>query len=218
MLVKDIMKTNVVTIPSSTPILEARKIMEVHNVRRIPVVDKGRLVGVITKAITRRVAPSEATSLSVWEINYLMAKMVVKDVMKTDVVTVSPDVTVECAVATAQQHGVGALPVLEDDVLVGILTTNDFFYKILNPLLGINESGARLIVYGADTPDQICTVMEIAKDQNVGIKAVHTIGLPESASHDLIIHLDTDDASSVIAQLKSAGFHLDERDFQACSL
>ena len=218
MLVKDIMNTNVVTIPSSTPILEARKIMEVHNVRRIPVVDKGKLVGMITKAITRRVAPSEATSLSVWEINYLMAKMVVKDVMKTDVVTVSPDITVECAVATAQQNGVGALPVLEDGVLVGVLTTNDFFYKILNPLLGINEDGTRLVIYGADTPDQMCKVLEIAKNQNMGVKAVHTIGLPDSASRDLIIHLDTNDVADLTAQLKSAGFHLDEREYHACSL
>ena len=140
MYVRDIMTTNVVTIPSSTSIADAKRIMEAHRIRRLVVVDKGKLVGMITKAITRRVAPSEATSLSVWEINYLMAKMVVKDVMKTDVVTVSPDVTVECAVATAQQHGVGALPVLEDDVLVGILTTNDFFYKILNPLLSFYNS------------------------------------------------------------------------------
>ncbi len=218
MLVKDIMTTNVVTIPSSTPILEARKIMEAHNVRRIPVVDKGILVGMITKAITRRVAPTEATSLSVWEINYLMAKMVVKDVMKTDVVTVSPDITVECAVATAQQSGVGALPVLEDGVLVGVLTTNDFFYKILNPLLGINEDGTRLVIYGADTPDQMCKVLEIVKNQNMSVKAVHTIGLPNSASRDLIIHLDTNNAADLTAQLKSAGFHLDEREFQACSL
>lgn len=218
MLVKDIMTTNVVTIPGSTPVLEARKIMETHNIRRIPVVDKGKLSGMITKAITRRVAPSEATSLSVWEINYLMAKMEVKDVMKTGVVTVSPDITVECAVATAQENGVGALPVVEDGMLAGILTTNDFFYKILNPLLGINEEGSRLVVYGADTPDQICKVMEIVKDQNAGIKAVHTMGLPESASRDLIIHIDTNDTGNMMAQLKAAGFHLDEREFHACSM
>ena len=75
MLVRDAMTTNVVTVASNTPVLEARKIMEVHNVRRIPVVDKGKLVGMVTKNMTRRAAPSDATSLSVWEINYLMAKM-----------------------------------------------------------------------------------------------------------------------------------------------
>ena len=94
MLVRDIMTMNVVTIPSNTPVLEARKIIETHNIRRLPVVDKGKLVGVVTKNMTRQAAPTEATSLSVWEINYLMAKMTVKQIMKKDPVTVTPGITV----------------------------------------------------------------------------------------------------------------------------
>ncbi|MEA3459735.1 MAG: CBS domain-containing protein, partial [Chloroflexota bacterium] len=160
MLVKDTMTTNVVTIPSSTPVLEAKKLMDVHKVERLPVVDKGKLVGIVTKGGIERASPSAATSLSIWEINYLVAKMTVKEVMRRELVTVAPDTTVESAVASAQKHAVGALPVMEEDKLVGILTTNDFFYKILNPLLGIGESGKRIIVYGADTPEQICKVME----------------------------------------------------------
>ena len=146
MLVKDIMTTNVVTIPSNMPVLEARSIMEAHKVRRLPVIDKGKLVGMITKGMTRRVTPSEATSLSVWELNYLMSKMTVKEVMKEVVVTVPPNCTVECAVSTAQERGVGALPVMEDNKVIGIVTTNDFFYKILNPIMGIGEDGSRISV------------------------------------------------------------------------
>lgn len=218
MLVKDIMTTNVVTISSNTPVLEARKIMEVHSVRRLPVVDKGKLVGMVTKNMTRRAAPSEATSLSVWEINYLMAKMIVKEIMKRDVVTVPPDLTVECAVATAQERGVGALPVIEDNVVVGIITTNDFFYKILNPLLGINEEGRRMIVYGADTPDQIISVMEVLKKKAAGteIKAMHTLAFPDAASRDLVLHLNTEDVSSVKQELAHLGFRTDERDHLPC--
>lgn len=215
MFVKDVMTTNVITIPSNMPVLEARKIMEVHKIRRLPVVDKGKLVGVVTKNMMRRAAPSEATSLSVWEINYLMAKMTVKDIMKTDPVTVTTDITVERAVATAQERGVGALPVLEDDVLVGIITTNDFFYKILNPLLGMNESGKRVIVYGADTPDQICKVMDAVKESGTGIKAIHTIAFPEAVSKDLIVHIDGEDATGIVAKLKGMGFHVEEREHQA---
>jgi len=142
MLVKDIITTNVVTVPSNTPVMEARKIMDVHRIERLPVVDRGRLVGIVTKGLLQRTGPSEATSLSVWEINYLIARMTVKEIMRKDVVTVPPDITVECAVATAQEHHVGALPVLEGERLVGILTNNDFFYQILNPLLGINEGAS----------------------------------------------------------------------------
>ena len=215
MLVRDAMTTNVVTVAGNTPVLEARKIMEVHNVRRLPVVDKGKLVGMVTKNMTRRAAPSDATSLSVWEINYLMAKMMVKDIMKVDPITVSPDVTVECAVATAQVRGVGALPVVEDGMVVGILTTNDFFYKILNPLLGINEGGKRIVVYKADTPDQICKVMDAIKDGGATIKALHTISFPEAVSKDLIVHMDLDDATAIIEKLKGMSFHVDERAHQA---
>lgn len=218
MLVRDIMTTNVVTIPSNTPVLEARKIMEVHKVRRLPVVDKGRLVGMVTKNMTRRAAPSEATSLSVWEINYLMAKMTVKDIMKKDPITVSPDVTVECAAATAQEHGVGALPVIEDHVVVGVITTNDFFYKILNPLLGINEGGRRFMVYGADTPDEIIKIMEVvkAKAPGVKVKALHSVAIPDARSRDLVVHLDTEDITQVLAGVKAAGFRVDERDHYPC--
>jgi len=216
MLVKDIMTTNVVTVASSTPALEARKIMEAHNIERLPVVDRGKLVGMVTKNLLRRAGPSEATSLSVWEINYLIAKMTVKEVMKKEVVAIPPDVTVECAVATAQTHRVGALPVLEDNRLVGILTTNDFFYKILNPLLGVNEEGTRITVYGADTAEQICKVMEAIKSEGIGVKVIHTIAVPEAASRDLIVHLDTQDISKVVSKLRELGFHVDERQYGVC--
>ena len=216
MLVKDIMTTNVVTISSSTPVMEARKLMEVHKIRRLPVVDKGKVIGVVSKNSARRAGPSEATSLSVWEINYLMAKMTVKEILKKEIVTVSPDCTVESAIATAQEHGVGALLVIDGDMLVGVLTTNDFFYKILNPLLGINEGGKRIIVYGADTPDQVTKVMEVVKGQGVGIKAMHTIAVADAASKDLILHLETEDAGKVTEQLRGAGFHVHERDHRPC--
>ena len=216
MLLKDIMTTNVVTIPSSTPVMEARKLMDVHKIERLPVVDKGKLVGMVSKNLLQKVGPSEATSLSVWEINYLMAKMTVKEVMKRDVVTVPDDTTVECAIATAQAHLVGALPVLEDNNVVGIVTTNDFFYRILNPLLGINESGTRIIVYGADTPEQITKVMDAIKSNDLEIKAMHTIAVPDAVSKDLIVHLNTENVSKCKEDLKTMGFHVHEREHAPC--
>lgn len=218
MLVKDIMSTNVVSISSNTPVLEARKIMETHKIRRMPVVDKGKLVGIVTRNMARRAAPSEATSLSVWEINYLMAKMTVKEIMKKQLTSISADSTVECAVATAQEHSVGALPVVDDNVVVGMVTTNDFFYKILNPLLGIRESGRRVIIYGADSPSQVCNVMDVIKEAGVSIKALHTISLPEAKSRDLVVHLETEDASEIIAKLKSLSYHVAEREHQPCTV
>jgi len=141
--------------------------------------------------------------------------MTVKDIMKKDPVTIDSDITVERAVATAQERGVGALPVMEGDVVVGIITTNDFFYKILNPLLGINENGRRVLVYGADTPDQICKVMDAVKESGSGIKAIHTIAFPEAASRDLIVHIESEDAKGMVEKLKGMGFHVEEREHEA---
>src|SRR4030066_1472226 len=109
MKVRDVMTWNVVTVTSDMPIMEARKIMDAHGIRRVPVVDRGKMVGMVSKERITRTAPSPATSLSVWEINYLLAKMTVKEIMSKEVVTVHPDMTVEAALALAQTKGVGAL-------------------------------------------------------------------------------------------------------------
>ena len=148
MYVRDIMITNVVTIPSSTSIAEAKRIMVAHGFRRLPIVDKGKLVGIVTEHGLEKVSPSKATSLTVWEVSYLLDKTTVKEVMERNVVVVSPDMTVEESLAVAQGHKVGTLVVMEDSHVVGIVTTNDFFYKIVNPTLGLGESGTRILVRG----------------------------------------------------------------------
>jgi len=107
MYTKDIMTMNVVTIPSTTSITDAKRIMEAHNIRRLPVVDRGKLVGLVTERRLEQYTPSKATSLSVWEVSYILAKRTVKEIMEKNIITVTPDITVEEAVATAQNHGVG---------------------------------------------------------------------------------------------------------------
>jgi len=217
MLISDVMTTNVITISSDTPVMEARKIMEFHHIERLPVVDRGKLVGIVTKDTLLKASPSEATSLSIWELNYLIARMTVKDIMKKNVVTVVPDCMVELAIATAQSNKVGSLVAVEGDKVVGIVTTNDFFYKVLNPLMGIGEEGSRIIVYGASEAAQVQKVMEGINKTGVRIKAFCTLKSSEGeGKNDIVIHLDTEDASQIIAQLKSLGLSVDERIHRPC--
>lgn len=206
MKVRDVMNWNVVTVSSDTPIMEARKIMDAHNIRRLPVVDRGKLVGMVSKERIVRAGPSAATSLSVWEINYLMAKMTVKEIMAKDVVTVSPDMSVESAVGLAQSKGVGALAVQEDHNLVGIVTTNDFFYKILNPVLGIGVPGTRLVVSNGAEVKAMKEVLECVGKQGAKIVALHSMPPLEGKEADLCLHLDTEDASQIVKDLKSKGY------------
>ena len=216
MLVRDIMTSNLITVSSDTLMVEAGKIMEFHRIERLPVVDKGKLVGLVTKDILDKAAPSEATSLSRWELRHLLGKMQVKEIMKTNVVTISPDTTVECAIATAQSNRVGSLPVVERDRVVGIVTTNDFFYKILNPLMGIGEGGSRIIVYGAGNAEQMLKVTQCLSKSGVGVRAMCTVVPPGAEKNDLLVHLDKEDASQVVAELKKLGFSVDTRAFWPC--
>jgi acetoin utilization protein AcuB len=206
MKIRDVMTWNVVTVTSDTPIMEARKIMDAHNIRRLPVVDKGKLVGIVSKERIARSGPSPATSLSVWEINYLLSKMTVKEVMKKDTVTVDPDISVEAAIALAQSKGVGALPVVENHKLIGIATTNDFFYKILNPMLGIGEPGTRVIVSKGAEAKSMQEIMETIKKFGAQITSFHSMPPVEGKERDLCIHVDKEDVKQLIKDLASKGY------------
>ncbi|MBW2039481.1 MAG: CBS domain-containing protein [Deltaproteobacteria bacterium] len=212
MLVRDVMTSNVVTIPSNTPVLEAERILEFHRFERLPVVDKGKLVGLVTKDNLLRSSPSSATSLSRGELQYLLSKLTVKEIMKKDVITVSPDIAVEQAVAIAQGNKVGCLVIVEGDRVVGILTTNDIFYKILNPLLGIGEAGKRIIIHGAGEPEQMQKVIESVSKSGIKVKTFCSLKSPEAEETDLILHLDAEDISPLTSQLKGMGFSVDIRE------
>jgi acetoin utilization protein AcuB len=206
MKIRDVMNWNVVTVSSDTPIMEARKIMDAHNIRRLPVLDKGKLIGMVSYGRISRTTPSPATSLSVWEINYLLAKMTVKEIMTRDVVTVSPDMSVEAAIALAQSKGVGALPVLEDHKLVGIATTNDFFYKILNPLLGIGKPGSRIIITDGAEAKNMQEIVETIRKFGAEVVSLHNVPPVEGKEKDLCVHLDEEDANQFVKELESKGY------------
>ncbi len=213
MLVKDAMTKEVVTITSNTPVLEAERILQSSNFERLPVVDDGKLVGIVTKDTLLKASPSVATSLSRGELFYLLSKLLVKDIMKKRLVTVTPEMTIEQATAIAQHHRVGALPVVEGERLVGILTTNDIFYKVLNPLLGIGEEGKRFIVYGAGDKESIKNVLDVLIDMDVSVKTLWTVKRPGEEKKDLIVHVNAVDITDVLKRLDALGFSAEERKF-----
>ncbi|MBI2879272.1 MAG: CBS domain-containing protein [Candidatus Rokubacteria bacterium] len=125
MRVKDWMSRAPITVPPDTSVSDARRVMEQRRIRHLLVTDQDRLVGIITDRDIRLTLPSPATSLSVWEINYLLAKLTVGEVMSRQLITVGPDRPVEEAAERMLDHRIGALPVLEGGRLVGILTETD---------------------------------------------------------------------------------------------
>lgn len=214
MYVRDIMTTNVVTIPSSTSIIDAKRIMEAHRFRRLPVVDKGKLVGIVTEDRLKRVAPPRTISRDIWELSYSFVSLYrtqVKKIMKKDVVTVSPDMTAEEALALAQTSKVGALVVVENNQLVGIATTNDFFYKIVNPVLGIGHPGSRIGVTGGGEGKPLEEIVSCINKYGFNITALHIIALPEATKKDVVVHVDSEDVSQLVNKLRDKGYEVSLR-------
>lgn len=146
MLVCERMSTKPVTITADTPITDALRVMRQNQVRRLPVLDReGAMVGIVSEKDLLYASPSPATSLSIHEMHYLLSRLLVSELMTTDVITVTPDTPVEEAARIMADHKIGGLPVIQEGKLVGIITETDVFTVLLE-MLGAREKGLRLTV------------------------------------------------------------------------
>ena len=125
MKVQDLMTISCITAPPTMPVLEARPLMLEKRIRHLLVTDGPKLVGIVTDRDIRLNLPSPASSLSVWEINYLLARMTVGSVMSKDVVTIGSGADAREAAQMLLDHRIGALPVVDQGRLVGIITETD---------------------------------------------------------------------------------------------
>jgi acetoin utilization protein AcuB len=211
MLISDVMQTNVVSIPSTTSLAEARKIMDAHKVRRLPVIDRMQLVGIVTKDDLDKMGPSQLTTFSVNELVYMLNKITVKDVMHKEPITVPPQTTIEEAVALAQSKKVGSLLIADGGKVIGIATTNDIFTAILNPLLGLGLKGSRIVVVDCFKGQDIEKVLAAINKLNINILNLFVSEFPVAHKHDLFIHLDMEDASAAVKAIESLGFSVISR-------
>lgn len=127
-LVRDWMTANPITIEPTTTLTDAYMLMKQKKIRRLPVVDAGgKLVGIVTLGDVREAHPSDATTLSIYEINYLLAKLPISQIMTANPFTTTPDATVYDAARLMLEHKIGGLPVIEGGRVVGIITESDIF-------------------------------------------------------------------------------------------
>jgi len=209
MYVKDVMTMNVVSIPSNTTVSDTKKIMDAHKIRRLPVVDRGKLVGIVTERRLEAYTPSKATSLSVWEIGYLLGNTTVKEIMEKNPVTVTPEMTVEEALATAQERKVGSLLVVEKNgQLIGIVTTNDFFYKIANPTLGIGMPGTRIEVVSKTDKPMLEDICKATNQRGMKILTLHMISSTEIGGKDIVVQVDTENVDKLVNELKDKDYQV----------
>lgn len=143
MLVKGRMSKPVITVKPDLPIMDALKLMQREKIRRTPVVKDGEMVGIVSDKDLLNAGPSDATSLSVWEVNYLMSKITVADVMSKDVMTVTEETPIEEAARIMVDNKIGGLPVMRNGSVVGLITETDLF-KIFLELMGARDKGVRV--------------------------------------------------------------------------
>ncbi|MCA9971672.1 MAG: CBS domain-containing protein [Anaerolineales bacterium] len=155
MLVKRRMSSPVITVAAKTPVMEALDMMRQRSIRRMPVVDQnGRMIGIVSDKDLLNAGPSDATTLSIWELNYLLTQVRVQDVMTQKVLTVTEDTPIEEAAFVMAENKIGGLPVVRDDNLVGLITETDLF-KMFLELMGARTAGVRVTALVPDKQGEL---------------------------------------------------------------
>lgn len=207
MSVADFMTQDLVTVTPDVRINDAVDLMRDHQIHRLPVVDNGRLVGLVTQGIIEAAMPSKATSLSVYEMNYLLNKTTVQDVMEKSVLTIAPNASLEDAIFKMRRYNIGVLPVLDPQGhLQGIITNNDIFDAFLD-LAGYNAGGTEVAV--KIDKDEVGFLAKLGTalaqhDYNILTLVVNR----QKDDQEVQIHVATKDVAGVQAAIEAAGFHV----------
>jgi acetoin utilization protein AcuB len=205
MLISEMMTKDVATVTEDASLNDAFQILHDRRHKVLPVVRNEKLVGLLSEKLLAEVRPSKATTLSVYELNYLMTRTKVKDVMLklADVHFISPDALVEDAALAMYSLDIGSLPVVTNEkTIVGIVTQTDIF-KAFVKIMGVDHKGTRLSL---DIPDDLGVMAKIAKimtDAKINISTVSSYD-KDNGRHEMILRIDTQNFNEVVAELKNA--------------
>lgn len=157
MFVGERMSRPVISVSPDTPINDALAMFKKEHIRRAPVMKDGKLVGIVSERDLLNASPSSATTLSVWEMNYLISKVKVKNVMTKKVITVSRDTPIEEAARIMADKKIGGLPVVDGERVVGMITETDLF-KVFLELMGARDKGVRVTATIEDKPGELAKI------------------------------------------------------------
>ncbi|MBW7916901.1 MAG: CBS domain-containing protein [Trueperaceae bacterium] len=205
MLVREWMTPDPQTVSADTPVMEALQRLREGGYRRLPVTRDGRLIGIVTDRDLKEATPSKATTLSIYELNYLLSKLRVKDVMKSPVITVRADDPIEQAALLMEEHRISGLPVLDGNELKGILTITDLMRALVS-FLALREGGTRVTVDLPDEPGVLARVAQQGAPSN--IVAAVTTGIQPGHKRRLVLRVAGEDAAGFPGRLKAAGIEV----------
>ena len=209
MYVKSRMTANPFTIKANVPLMDVIDLMHEKGLKRVPVVaqDGKSITGIVTEGDIKKVSPSEASTLSIFEINYLLRKMTVSDAMTKDPITIVPDALLEDAALLMRENKISALPVVdENDVLIGIITESDIFDAFLD-LMGFRDMGTRITIQARNEPGILANVTGIFHSFNFNINHIAVYG-GSSPVCDVVIRFNAFNTEELEKVLEERGYKI----------
>lgn len=211
MKVRDRMSENLRTVTLESSVTEAFSLMKENNIRRLPVVDKDKVVGIVTLTDLNQASPSSATTLSIHELNYLLAKTKIKDILpkKQRLITIGPNNYIETAAKLMRENKVSGLPVVdENEKLVGIVTETDIFDAFID-ILGVKRTHTRIDFYTSDRPGTIAEITGMIAQKGKNILNTVVFFDKKKSMYKMVVRLEELDCNDVVEALKDRGHEVE---------
>lgn len=207
MYIGRIMHTNLITISPEASLIEAKDLIDSNNIDHLLVVNKeGQLKGILSDRDLKQNWASPANTLSTHELDYVLEKILVKMIMVKTVVTITTETTIERAAQIMQSNNINSLPVMENEELVGIITSTDVMGVLLEAI-GMNEESVRICVLVSDRIGKIAEVGALLRDLTINIQSMITWPVRDyPETHQLVLRLSGDDGPRAVAALNKNGF------------
>ena len=208
MRLRDVMTKNPITVESDLLLMDARKVMKEHNFRRLPVVEKGKLVGIVTKQDLDEAMPPPTSATSAFEFRSL-SRMKVKEIMKKNPLTFNPDTLFEEALKIGQKNKISSFLVVDNGKLVGITTESDIV-RLLTRALGLEEEGSRITIEGLGRKlgGELQQIISIIDKNKTVLLSMLSLPRPEKSDWMIVLRVKTGEPGPTVEDLKKAGFNV----------
>lgn len=210
MRVRDIMSTDVKKISPDASVIDAFALMNENNIRRLPIMEGDKLVGIVTMSDLENVPVNKPSTLSFFGTSYLLEKTMLKDIMpkNREVITVGPEDYLETAASLMRKHRISSLPVVAEDKVVGIITETDVFDALIR-IMGVDSRGTRIDLKLEDRPGELAKVATIISDSGGNIANIVRIDIPGQEKVHLVLRITCPNSENIIARLEEEGFEIE---------
>ncbi len=207
MYVKNKMTSRPFTVTAETSVSDAFKTMKEHSIKKLPVMDGDKLVGIVSRTDLQQASPSKATTLSVFEINYMLSKLTVADAMTKDPITINENALLEEAAVVMREQSIRCLPVMNNaGKLCGIITETDIFDAFIE-MMGFGDKGSRISAQAEDVPGALSEMTRIISEFGANISHV-VVYSSSGTTSEIVLRINSADSEPIEKALEENGFKI----------